>query len=105
MVLQKLAYNDHSVFSIQDDTWIVWYPTDNIIEDLEAVNETLFPYDIQIVDLVIKADNKFKEDHLYTTVIEAIKGTIHLVRKRFDPNNPPRIPRYGMILEDDSHDW
>lgn len=105
IILEKLEYNDDCIIWIKDDTWVVWYPTDSIVEDVDAVNEVLKPYSLELKNLVIKSDNTFATDGLYPTLEEIIHETLPTVRKRLNPNYPPRIPTYGMILEDDSREW
>lgn len=41
MILEKSVYNDMTVHHIVGNTWLVWYPMDSIVEDLEATNSVL----------------------------------------------------------------
>ena len=53
----------------------------------------------------MRANGGFKEDEIEPETIDHIKQSIGILRKRLDPNSPPRIPEYAIILEDDAHDW
>ena len=59
MVLEKLENSDKCVYTIEGDSWIVWYPNDHYIEDINAVNEELSQHGMELVDIVIKKDNSF----------------------------------------------
>lgn len=45
IILDKLENHDKCVFSIENDTWRVWYPLDGFIEDIESVNEVFADHD------------------------------------------------------------
>jgi hypothetical protein len=62
-------------------------------------------YNFEIIDVPIKANNLFKEEGLDPETIDCIKSSLGTLRKRLDPNAPPRIPEFAMVLEDDAHDW
>lgn len=105
MILDKLENSDKCVISIDNDTWRVWYPLDGFIEDLDAANEVFAEHNFQMIGVPIKSSDTFKEDLIEPSTADHIKDTIGILRKRLDPNRPPRIPEFGMILEDDAHDW
>jgi hypothetical protein len=48
-----------SLYTIEGDSWIVWYPNDHYIEDINAVNEELSQHGMELVDILIKKDNSF----------------------------------------------
>ena len=105
MVLDKLENHDNCAFSIYEETWRVWYPLDGFVEDISSLNEVLAEYDFQLATVAVKANGSFKEDEIDEETVECIKQSIGILRKRLDPNCPPRIPEYAIILEDDAHDW
>lgn len=41
MILDKCENHEDCVHKIEGNTWLVWYPLDSVIEDLEASNEVL----------------------------------------------------------------
>jgi hypothetical protein len=75
------------------------------VEDIDAVNEVLKDYDYELCDITIKANNTFKEDNIDKETLECIKSSLPILRYRLDPNAPPRPPEFGIILDDDAHDW
>ena len=105
IALEKLETNDKCVFKIEGDTWKVWYPLDSFIEDLDAANEVLQKYGFELYRISIKSNNEFNREGIPDETLNIIEGALPILRKRLNPNSPPRIPEYGIVLEDDAHDW
>ena len=106
MILEKCEYNEYTVLRIDGTTWIIWYPLESMIEDLEAANEVLVNHGFTLVNKCIKSNhNEIHLDNIDEEYAKIINESLPALRKRLDPTNAPRIPKYALILEDDSHDW
>ena len=105
MILERCVYNENTVHKIIDHTWVVWYPLDSVIEDLECTNETLREHEFELLNININGKDEFDGSMLNDNDLAYVKTALGDLRKRLDPNRPPRIPEFGLILEDDAHDW
>eukprot|EP00347_Sterkiella_histriomuscorum_P013552 403364277 len=106
MILEKCEYNEQTVHRIDGTTWIIWYPLESMIEDLEAANEVLVNHGFTLVNKSIKSNhNEIHLDNIDEEYAKIINESLPALRKRLDPTQAPRIPKYALILEDDSHDW
>jgi len=54
MILEKCEYNDATVYRIIGNTWVVWYPLDSVIEDIQATNEVLEGHGYVLDDTILK---------------------------------------------------
>lgn len=106
MILEKCLHNDNTVFKIEGNTWVLWYPMDSIVEDLDATNEVLSTLGFTLNKIAIKSNmSEVKIDHIQEEYLRFINDSLPTLKKRLDIITPPRIPEYALINEDDSHDW
>ena len=79
---------------------------DSIVEDLEATNSVLENHGFTLQKVAIKNNvTDFPFDNIEEEYYKIINESLPSLRKRLNPNTPPRIPHYALILEDDAHDW
>eukprot|EP00347_Sterkiella_histriomuscorum_P018887 403343795 len=104
--LSHLLKDDRVVINIQDDTWRVWYPLDNLV-DIEEVNNALDFFDLEIKELVV--DN-FSVTESVSPIdatmsiddVELLKDMLTYLKRRITQDKPRPI-EYAMVLDDDQN--
>ena len=102
--LSHLLKDDRVVINIQDDTWRVWYPLDNLV-DIEEVNNALDFFDLEIKELVVDnfsvAESVSPIDATMSVDdVELLKDMLTYLKRRITQDKPRPI-EYAMVLDDD----
>lgn len=78
--LSHLLKDDRVVINIQEDTWRVWYPLDNLV-DVEEVNQVLDSFDLELKELVV--DNFTFSDETISSIFAMSPDDVQLIKDMF----------------------